>query len=191
MKFRVALMTFAFGLAGFWFFDGITNGVIEKSVTLPTTKSEEILVVFPRKLDEMPFGGGGGSGGKIGEFHPFRHDCMSGYIATYFDWEGNALIKREVTFNNKKEAKVAFEKVHQKSLEILSPVQTIKNSEGKNVKSVLILVENNKEYAKRTGTLTHIEKIEYEGKPYFEITSAPTLERLLLFEKYLKKKTEK
>ncbi len=65
-KFRIALLTFAFGLASFWFFDGLKNGVVETQVNLPKAKSENFLVVFPRYKKEMPNGGEGGGGGGCG-----------------------------------------------------------------------------------------------------------------------------
>lgn len=48
LKFRIGLITFAFGLTAFWFFDSQIIGLIDKPVNLPATNSEEILVVFPR-----------------------------------------------------------------------------------------------------------------------------------------------
>jgi len=58
-QFRVMLLTFAFGLACFYFFDGIINGLIEPIVVLPKVKSEEIIVVYPKYKCEIPHDGAG------------------------------------------------------------------------------------------------------------------------------------
>lgn len=58
-QFRIMLITFAFGLACFYFFDGVINGVIEPLVDLPKVKSEEILVVYPKYKCEVPHNGAG------------------------------------------------------------------------------------------------------------------------------------
>ena len=63
-KFRIALMTFALGLASFWMFDGLMSGLIETPVDLPKVKTDNVIVIFPRYSKEMPFlpccGGNGG-----------------------------------------------------------------------------------------------------------------------------------
>jgi hypothetical protein len=57
-RFRIMLMTFTLGLASFWVYDGLVNGVIDKPVNLPVSKSEVIFVVFPG----LKNGGGSGCG---------------------------------------------------------------------------------------------------------------------------------
>lgn len=60
---RIALLTFAFGLASVWFINGSKNGLIEVPVNLPQTRSGEIIVVFPRYSSEISHdvGASGGS----------------------------------------------------------------------------------------------------------------------------------
>lgn len=66
LKIRISLLTFAFGLASFWFFDGAINGLNEIPVNLPKAESEKVLVVFPRYKQEMPNGGAAGGGAGCG-----------------------------------------------------------------------------------------------------------------------------
>ena len=60
---RMALLTFALGLASVWFIYGSKNGLIEVPVNLPQTKSGEVMVVFLKFKSEMgcciSAGGGG------------------------------------------------------------------------------------------------------------------------------------
>ena len=46
-KFRIGLITFAFGLAGVFMFNGSLQSSDEISVNLPKTESGEIIVVMP------------------------------------------------------------------------------------------------------------------------------------------------
>lgn len=61
-RFRILLMTFAVGLASVFVFNGSLKYSDEVPVNLPKTNSGDAIVVFPRCLYEMPFGGGAGGG---------------------------------------------------------------------------------------------------------------------------------
>lgn len=61
-RFRIMLMTFAFGLASVFVSNGSLSSSNEVPVILPKTDSGDVIVVFPRCLYEMPFGGGSGGG---------------------------------------------------------------------------------------------------------------------------------
>jgi hypothetical protein len=55
-KFRIALMTFALGLASVFVMNGSLQFSDEVQVNLPKTKSGEILIVYPKYAEETPMG---------------------------------------------------------------------------------------------------------------------------------------
>ncbi|MGI8468564.1 MAG: hypothetical protein ACR2N3_08930 [Pyrinomonadaceae bacterium] len=57
-------MTFTLGFAGVWMFNGMTKGFLDVSVELPKVQSENVLVVFPKKCDEI-YGCGSYGGRRI------------------------------------------------------------------------------------------------------------------------------
>lgn len=58
-KFRIALMTFALGLASVFVSNGSLQLSDEIPVNLPETKSENVLIVLPLCRSEMPYSVGG------------------------------------------------------------------------------------------------------------------------------------
>jgi len=67
---RIALLTFALGLASVWLINGSRYGLIEVPVNLPQTKSGEVIVVFPRYSSEIPHDvGASGGGGRNEDRH--------------------------------------------------------------------------------------------------------------------------
>lgn len=55
-KFRIALMTFALGLASVFIMNGSLQFSDEVLVNLPETESGEILIVYPKYAEETPMG---------------------------------------------------------------------------------------------------------------------------------------
>ena len=71
-QFRISLITFAFGLASVFVFDGSLKLADEVLVDLPSVQSESPIIVFPRYTKEMPWSGGSACSGKTFERFPMQ-----------------------------------------------------------------------------------------------------------------------
>jgi len=71
-RFRILLMTFAFGLASVFVFSGSLKLANEVPVDLLNVQSESPIIVFPRYMEEMPWGGGSACSGKTFERFPIQ-----------------------------------------------------------------------------------------------------------------------
>ena len=65
-KFRIGLITFAFGLASVFVLNGSLQSSDEIPVNLPEIHSESPIIIFPRYSKEIPLGGGGAGRGRLG-----------------------------------------------------------------------------------------------------------------------------
>lgn len=58
IRFRIMLMTLAFGLASVFMFNGSLKESDEIKVELPKVQSDPVIFITPKKRICMPFGGG-------------------------------------------------------------------------------------------------------------------------------------
>jgi hypothetical protein len=160
-KFRIGLITFAFGLASVFTINGSLQFSDEIPVNLPKTESSSIFEIITRENWKgfIPVGQGCGGRNKYG-----GESSATSYRTS--EWKHVSV--SHGGYENSKDAKKEI------ALRIGDASQVIKRNKDN------IILEN------QDGNTKWIDVIKYDGKKSLEITSSTSLELIIEFEEWQK-----
>lgn len=175
LKFRIALMTLAIGLANVWFFNEVFGDI---PIDLPKTQSGKTIILSDKAedkfLEEIY------SKLKEGEFEAIAHGCGNGYSTAYVSYDRKKAGDSVKSFGDFSKARKEFDAEISKAKNIIKPLHETIRNEKKVSRIILTYKFEEKEYVK-------ILWIADNDKSY-RMINAPDLKTVLEFETYLMNK---